>query len=1394
VKIHFWFGRVSLVLLVSLVHGQTFDVHDKNPASSGNKQATANKSGSAGPETQGLGWGSNIEVVREARAAEDSLKRRDYQAATSHAQQATRLAPQNTDLWFLLGYSARLAGQNSLSVDAFKRGLQTHPNSLHGLSGLAETYAKMGRAEEARQLLLRVIESNPKDVNVLNLAGELMVNSDPEHAAEVLHRADTAQPSARTELLLARAYQRLNRPEDSRQFLTRARNRAPHDPEVLRAIAGQYRDSHQYEQAISTLQALPSKPPDVLAELAYTYDLAGNKEKAVELYLQAAKTARGNIELQLSAAQALVSVEQIDTARELLDKVQEKTPSHYRLHAILGQIEWLSGDTPGAIRDYQQALRNLPRGNPEGPLYPIQIRLELHDLYDRSGDQVNAKEQLSLAASEMQSPSVAEAPRPEFLRLRGAIETVSGDLAAADRDLKEALSLAPSSVNIMLNDAVVLWKLGQQDAARQMYERALNADKDNPLALTSLGYLARETGNNEDAEKYFTRAIHQHPRDFGPYLALGDLYAAERKFPAAQENYEAANQRMTNNPLVMAGGANAALEAHNLDLAQHWLDRAKGAANDNPQLMRERERYLTLRGSYLESSKLGFKVLEQLPHDAEAPIYLAYDLYYLGRYQEAFDLSVKYEPLLANNKDFALIEGYVHVRSGLLKDALADFSRALERDPKMATGYVNRGYVLNDLRSPQKAIPDFQAAIQLQPEYGEAHLGLAYSYLQEHHAQLAMEQLDLSEKLLGKSHTTHLGRAEAFRQEQQFAKAEPEYRAALKEEPKDLTTQLALADTLYRMHRYNDAIDTFNIGLSLSPDNPFIFAQMAQIYAKLHQREDSLRYVQAAEQSGGDQADVLMATGNTLFLLGEENAAMQRFSNALEVPDGNKVSTRLAIAEIFVRKGHWDDARRQIGLGFAEARVGDAQPATASDLVHAGNLLLAMHDFDVAKTYFEKAGLAGGSQREVVIGLTNVYLAQGDTARAQSELAILGASDNYKNDYEYMMAEGNVYRERHDSLHALSSFARARALGGEDDQQSLQRTEYELAEEEGRQINQTLNLSSTGSFTPVLEDINIYTLDAKLLGVTNAAVLPPPRHSFQSLGEAHYRVHTHGFPTIEGFVGESMTSGRVSLPSISQIQDRNTYDTMFNGGISPTVRLGANTLAFNTGLQFTIRRDSKSPTALNQNLFRQFLYMSSSSFFNWISVRGHAIHESGPFADQDLHSRDASANLEFTVGRPWGNTALLTGYSVRDLLFRPVIREYFSTSTYIGLQHKFGKHLTATVLGEYLRSWRVQDTQFAIAQAMLPGARIEYKSGTHWTMQGEFTLSRGQGFHAYDNAESQFLISYVRPVYRKFDDGSGDIAVAYPARFSFGLQQQTFYNFAGQSKTAILPVVKFTWF
>ena len=239
------------VLLISRsARGQSFDVNgSSNDKQNGQKQ----------PASQGLGWGSSIDVARQARAADDALRKGDYAAATNYAQRAAESAPQNTELWFLLGYSARLAERYSVSVDAYEKGLKRQPNSIAGLSGLAQTYAKMGRIDEAEKLLDRVIAANPRDAASAQLAGELLLNSDPKRALEFLKRADQAQPAPRTEVLISRAYDRLHQPDEAAAYLERARAKAPHDPEVLRAIAGEYIDAGKYDQAVSTLESLPNK-------------------------------------------------------------------------------------------------------------------------------------------------------------------------------------------------------------------------------------------------------------------------------------------------------------------------------------------------------------------------------------------------------------------------------------------------------------------------------------------------------------------------------------------------------------------------------------------------------------------------------------------------------------------------------------------------------------------------------------------------------------------------------------------------------------------------------------------------------------------------------------------------------------------------------------------------------------------------------------------------------------------------------------------------------------------------------------------------------------------------------------------------------------------------------
>src|SRR5581483_7096151 len=202
----------------------------------------------------------------------------------------------------------------------------------------------------------------------LQLAGELALNSDANTALDLLKGADAVKADARTELLIARAYQKLNQPDQYKAYLTRAQNRAPNDPSVLRAVAASYRDSGNFSDAIAILQKLTRKNPDVLAELGYTYGLAGKKDEAADAYTQAANRPPKVAGLQLSAAQALVNVNKFDQAATFLGRAEAADPNNYRLHAIRGQMFSLEDHNDEAVREYQLAIKNMPGAVQEGPL------------------------------------------------------------------------------------------------------------------------------------------------------------------------------------------------------------------------------------------------------------------------------------------------------------------------------------------------------------------------------------------------------------------------------------------------------------------------------------------------------------------------------------------------------------------------------------------------------------------------------------------------------------------------------------------------------------------------------------------------------------------------------------------------------------------------------------------------------------------------------------------------------------------------------------------------------------------------------------------------------------------------------------------------------------------
>ena len=121
-----------VIALACLLPAQTYKVG----ASSEKPQSTTDQTPTPAPN-KSLGWGSNIENARLARAAELALRDGNYAAAVDYARRAAQSAPNDAQLWFLLGYAERLDGKASLAVDAYSRGLRLKPSALDGISGLA---------------------------------------------------------------------------------------------------------------------------------------------------------------------------------------------------------------------------------------------------------------------------------------------------------------------------------------------------------------------------------------------------------------------------------------------------------------------------------------------------------------------------------------------------------------------------------------------------------------------------------------------------------------------------------------------------------------------------------------------------------------------------------------------------------------------------------------------------------------------------------------------------------------------------------------------------------------------------------------------------------------------------------------------------------------------------------------------------------------------------------------------------------------------------------------------------------------------------------------------------------------------------------------------------------
>lgn len=292
-------------------------------------------------------------------------------------------------------------------------------------------------------------------------------------------------------------------------------------------------------------------------------------------------------------------------------------------------------------------------------------------------------QQGQLASAEMQFRQVlsVQPQQVDALQFLGVIEYQKGRFEAAAELLQRAVKLAPDAPGLHGNLGLAWQQLGRPEAALACYDQALALNPGFVEGLNNRGNLLRELGRLEEAAASYQKALSLRPDFVEALYNLGSTHIARL------QHHEA---------LSCLARCLRAAPQHIAALGQYGI--ALMALN-NPN----------------DALSCFERVVATLADDAEAHYWRANALLALGRPEAALE---SYRRSLALRPDIP--EAHYNLANVLLDlerhlEALAAFDRALALRPDYTEALYNRGGALQELGRHEEAANAFAGLIKQAP-------------------------------------------------------------------------------------------------------------------------------------------------------------------------------------------------------------------------------------------------------------------------------------------------------------------------------------------------------------------------------------------------------------------------------------------------------------------------------------------------------------------------------------------------------------------------------------------------------------------------------------------------------------------------------------------------------
>ncbi|MFL6253935.1 MAG: tetratricopeptide repeat protein [Pyrinomonadaceae bacterium] len=457
-----------------------------------------------------------VEALRMWTTLPASMEGRFYQVVT----QGRELSPDSANA--RLGEVLLGAGQTAEAVAAIRRAMAIEPDNPRYLQLLGEAFEAGGSADQGViEELKRIVAQSPSNVGAAQTLARAQARTGKIDDAIATLKGSLAavKPGSDVErlqlqLTLAKVYEEASRFDEAvgvYEDLLKSRNikdtPLANDRErrfavsVLLEIAGLRQQAGQIDQALAAFDRMRSLLPDTdpTADIQKVEFLRSNGKRAEAL--QGVRAARQRFpedgRLLRLEAQTLAEMGRAEEALTLLRPRLKGDASDFEEYLFMSNMLMSAGKGTEAV---EAARKALALASAEDPAQATNALIMLSSAQERAGDTKGAEETLrQVLAKDANNPT--------------ALNNLGYFLTEHDQKLEEA---------------------------RDMIDRAVHAEPQNPSFLDSLGWVYYKLGKMKEAERYLSDAARRNPTSATIQEHLGDLFKKLGQQEKAQASWRKA--------------------------------------------------------------------------------------------------------------------------------------------------------------------------------------------------------------------------------------------------------------------------------------------------------------------------------------------------------------------------------------------------------------------------------------------------------------------------------------------------------------------------------------------------------------------------------------------------------------------------------------------------------------------------------------------------------------------------------------------------------------------------------------------------------------------------------------------------------------------------------------